>query len=188
MQEWMDANKLNAYSLAEKLELKSPQSVYYQVRQKTVSDSFKHRLLSKGFHIFDKPETGNIMLHSNGIDAGTHITIKESPDFIDGYMTLKGIGQNDGAWLVTGHSMYPTVSKGSRVILRKIENLNLIVFGEIYAVDLREHGGKLKRIKKGRDAEHWVLYSDNTDYEPFEVNIKRDVMAVFRVLCCVENF
>lgn len=155
-------NALTSREMAEIIGLSERMYAYYEKGEYDGQPSrigkYLHKLAKKS-DVPPPPPGGNVALHSNGLDAGNHITMNDNPDFIEGYFTIKGLPANDGAWLVNGHSMYPTISKGSRVILKKLENIDLIVFGEIYAVDLREHGGKIKRIKKGRNAEHWLLAS-----------------------------
>jgi len=123
-----------------------------------------------------------VALYAGSVEGGTNTTIQDSPDYIEGYVQVDGIGANDGSWVVSGHSMHPTISKGSRVVIRKIENMDLIVWNEIYVVDLKEHGAKVKRVRPGATKGKLLLASDHPDYAPFEVDLKRDVLGVYRVL------
>lgn len=129
-----------------------------------------------------------VALHTGLIEAGSNITIQDSPDYVEGFLQIDGIGPNDGSWIVSGHSMHPTISKGCRVVIRKLENLDVIVWNEIYVVDLKEHGAKIKRIKPGKKKGTYVLVSDNKEFDPFEVSLERDVLGVYRVLMVFEMF
>jgi len=131
---------------------------------------------------------GNVALHSGLIEAGTNITVRDSPDYVEGFLQVDGIGPNDGSWIVSGHSMHPTISKGCRVVIRRLENLDVIVWNEVYVVDLKEHGAKVKRIKPGKKKNTYILVSDNKEYDPFEVSLERDVLGIYRVLMVFEMY
>lgn len=144
------------------------------------------KYLSKGV----KPDNSNpqlIPLYSLNVEAGFDTGLEGSPDYIEGYIQMPGIGKNEGSWIVSGHSMYPTISKGSRVVLRKVENWELLEWNNIYVIDINEMGPKVKRIKKGASKDSYLLVSDNKEYEPMEI-LKKEIKGIHRVLLAFEMF
>jgi phage repressor protein C with HTH and peptisase S24 domain len=78
---------------------------------------------------------------------------------------------------VKGSSMIPKYNSGDVVACKSIP-LDDIFFqwNKVYVLDTIQ-GALVKRIKKGSDAEHISIVSDNLQYEPFELH-KSQVYAV----------
>ena len=73
---------------------------------------------------------------------------------------------------VKGSSMYPKYSSGDIVACKRIPMTDLFFqWNKVYVLDTNQ-GALIKRIKKGSDAEHILIVSDNKDYEPFELPIR----------------
>ena len=73
---------------------------------------------------------------------------------------------------VKGSSMYPKYSSGDIVACKRVPMKDLFFqWNKVYVLDTNQ-GALIKRIKKGSDAEHILIVSDNKDYEPFELPIR----------------
>lgn len=73
---------------------------------------------------------------------------------------------------VKGSSMYPKYSSGDIVACKRIPMTGIFFqWNKVYVLDTNQ-GALIKRIKKGSDAEHILIVSDNKDYEPFELPIR----------------
>lgn len=73
---------------------------------------------------------------------------------------------------VKGSSMYPKYSPGDIVACKRIPMTDIFFqWNKVYVLDTNQ-GALIKRIKKGSDAEHILIVSDNKDYEPFELPIR----------------
>lgn len=194
---YLKINGINQEEFAEKMGF-SPQNLHNYFKKERFTLDFKHKLIQKGVDIYKQVQGvqitqaydvnhgnfggGNVVLHSGTINGGTHLTLQDHPDYIEGYAYIKGIGQNNGSFLVTGHSMYPTIAQGNRVVIGPPLSQRLIMWNEIYVIDLKEHGAKVKRIRKGSAPGKWLLVSDNKEYGELEVDIEQDVLSVHRVL------
>lgn len=72
---------------------------------------------------------------------------------------------------VKGSSMYPKYNSGDIVACKKLVLSDIFFqWNKVYVLDT-EQGALIKRIRKGSDAEHITLVSDNEKYEPFELEI-----------------
>ncbi len=71
---------------------------------------------------------------------------------------------------VKGDSMQPTYYSGDLVACQRVP-LDDIFFqwNKTYVLDTVQ-GPLIKRIRRGADNEHFLIVSDNTDYEPFELS------------------
>ena len=73
---------------------------------------------------------------------------------------------------VKGSSMYPKYSSGDIVACKRVPMTDIFFqWNKVYVLDTNQ-GALIKRIKKGSDAEHILIVSDNKDYEPFELPIR----------------
>ena len=73
---------------------------------------------------------------------------------------------------VKGSSMYPKYSSGDIVACKRIPMTDIFFqWNKVYVLDTNQ-GALIKRIKKGSDADHILIVSENKDYEPFELPIR----------------
>ena len=73
---------------------------------------------------------------------------------------------------VKGSSMYPKYNSGDVVACKHVPMTDLFFqWNKVYVLDTNQ-GALIKRIKKGSDADHILIVSDNKDYEPFELPIR----------------
>lgn len=76
-------------------------------------------------------------------------------------------------------SMYPTISPGDYIVIEKIEDKKTIQYGRPYVVVGKE-GPVIKRVHSNESQKKYTLKSDNTMYEPYEIN-KNDVISIWLV-------
>ncbi len=82
---------------------------------------------------------------------------------------------------VEGDSMYPTVAPGAFVIIREVEDTQLIKWGEPHVV-VTTDGRVIKRVLKHRDAQQVTLYSDNNAlYQPYDIP-KSSILSLWQLL------
>lgn len=70
---------------------------------------------------------------------------------------------------IRGNSMTPTYLSGDIVACQRITMGHFFQWNEVYVLDT-DQGVIIKRVKRGTDAEHLLIISDNPDYEPFELH------------------
>lgn len=72
---------------------------------------------------------------------------------------------------VRGSSMYPKYNSGDIVACKKVPMSGLFFqWNKVYVLDT-DQGPLIKRVKPGSDANHILIVSDNTNYEPFELHL-----------------
>lgn len=109
------------------------------------------------------------------IDATAgNVTIfaEDGPEYIKQYITVPAFNDCQMFIGVSGNSMYPKYCSGELVALKKIEDFEIVAFGEAYLVVTKEQR-LLKYIRKGANKDHWLLVSENKEYEAFEVPKKK---------------
>ncbi len=82
---------------------------------------------------------------------------------------------------VEGDSMYPTVAPGAFVIIKEVEDTQLIKWGEPHVV-VTTDGRVIKRVLKHQDAQQVTLYSDNHAlYQPYDIS-KSSILSLWQLL------
>ena len=85
-----------------------------------------------------------------------------------------------------GNSMYPTISGGDIIAMKKIEDFHILMNNEIYGI-ITVNG--LRTIKRVRDNGNTItLIPDNKNGYDEQTIEKKDVMHVFQVLGCIKMF
>jgi repressor LexA len=71
---------------------------------------------------------------------------------------------------VKGPSMYPKYESGDIVACRKLTN-NYIQWNKTHVVSTKEQGIMVKRIKKSDRPDHYLMVSENPEFEPFDIPV-----------------
>ena len=74
---------------------------------------------------------------------------------------------------VEGDSMEPEIFDGDTVIIKRVNSLDEIEDGEMVVVRINNNEAMLKYIRFDYESEHVILYSQNRDYSPKFVSLKR---------------
>jgi transcriptional regulator with XRE-family HTH domain len=163
----------------------------------TVSDMFKltlDELLrkelsdSKGNGYLSRRRAQKLLSATNEIQlvpvkaAAGYLAGYADPEFLDelNTFTLPMLAPgNYRAFEIVGDSMLPTPS-GSIIVGEKVDDLDEIKSNQTYVVVSRSEGIVYKRVmKNNRTKNKLTLISDNTAYQPYNVN-SDDVIEVWR--------
>ena len=106
----------------------------------------------------------------------------ETPDYL---ISIPAFSDCDFAVNVAGHSMYPKFNNGDIIICKKINNLNIIPFGETFLVVTNEQR-LVKYIKPGKSDEYISLESENEKFDPFEI-LKSDIIQLYLIKGKIER-
>lgn len=82
---------------------------------------------------------------------------------------------------VKGSSMYPKYSAGDILACIRMDKGRFIQWNKTYVIDSTQ-GIMVKRILKGGDKQHWILRSDNKEYQDIDVNADEDVHSISLVI------
>lgn len=95
---------------------------------------------------------------------------------------IKGV---DMAFPVYGDSMEPEYPAGSQVLVKKINHIDFIPYGNVYVLDTT-NGPLLKKVKKSEKDGYikCVSLNEAAGYEPFNVPL-RSVRGMYRVMMCL---
>lgn len=85
-----------------------------------------------------------------------------------------------------GNSMYPTISGGDIIAMKKIEDFHILMNNEIYGIVTVNGLRTIKRVKDNGDT--ITLIPDNKNGYDEQTIEKKDVMHVFQVLGCIKMF
>lgn len=116
-------------------------------------------------------QAGFLDLHADQRTVDTAITFS-IPTFTEPHLFMIS---------VEGDSMYPTVVPGAFVIIKEIEETQLIKWGEPHVV-VTTDGRVIKRVLKHRDTQQVTLYSDNNAlYQPYDIP-KSSILSLWQLL------
>lgn len=110
--------------------------------------------------------------------AGGIDNINQLPEVPSFRVKVPGYEDCNFGMYVFGHSMYPTIETGSLILCRKINNKQLIMYGEIYLVRTADYF-MVKRLQKSTEPGCVLCTSDNYEqrsndfkrFEPFDLPI-----------------
>lgn len=89
---------------------------------------------------------------------------------------------------VRGDSMSPELISGEKVALRLVEDWqSFLFFGKIYGIVTRNGLRTIKRLRKGKDDDHYLLQATNPDYDNQEIPIAQ-IERVFEVLGSIREY
>ena len=69
---------------------------------------------------------------------------------------------------ISGNSMQPNYHNGDLIACRRIKDMAFFQWGKVYVIDSAE-GPMVKRLKKSDDENSILCCSDNSDFDPFEL-------------------
>ncbi|MBD3748546.1 MAG: helix-turn-helix transcriptional regulator [Sphingobacteriales bacterium] len=81
---------------------------------------------------------------------------------------------------VRGNSMYPKYNSGDIVACKKLVLDTFFQWNKVYVLDTSQ-GALIKRVRKSESKDKIILFSDNADYSPFEIN-KSEINALALVM------
>mgnify|MGYP000852063000 CR=1 FL=1 len=127
------------------------------------------------------------------IDVTAHISeiFTDTPHSAPAYWLDIPHFKGSMACKVSGDSMAPEISSGDMILVKKINNPDVILWGEIYLVVTDETANNLCTIKKlyqGRNPDTFILRSINPEYAGDTVIPKQSIITIAHVIGCVKMF
>ncbi|HEY4326146.1 MAG TPA: S24 family peptidase [Mucilaginibacter sp.] len=108
-------------------------------------------LIKQNIPMYNLPASAS-MVKMYGDDADVKIV---------GYLNIPGAAINSFALPVHGHSMYPTLENGSWGVVRPINDINDIDWGQIYYIEYGDYRVWKRLIKADEEPDSVILFSDN---------------------------
>lgn len=100
-------------------------------------------------------------------------------DNIVGYLDMPGLDPRNPIVRVSGDSMDPRVPDGALISIRAINDPSIILWGNIYLVQLEDYR-MVKYIRRHHDPAKIILHSENPAYDDVEVE-RRNIVKLFLV-------
>lgn len=112
--------------------------------------------------MFDKKDVDqNIPIYDINASAGLSTIFSQGKENIIDSLRLPNIGLCDGAIMVSGNSMYPLIKAGDLVVFKFVQNVEHLLFGNIYVIDYEIDGDSYLVIK----------YINKSEDHPFSVKL-----------------
>jgi phage repressor protein C with HTH and peptisase S24 domain len=86
---------------------------------------------------------------------------------------------------VFGDSMDPKYRSGEIIGIKEVPK-EYVMYGHAYVVQMGNGDAYLKYIRKGKDAHHWQLASENPQYEPREFNLSK-IQKIFIIKAVISK-
>ena len=134
--------------------------------------------------IFKTPARKGTPIYDIDVTAGPDsCAMAFANDNIVGSIELPGIPEDGLIVKVSGDSMQPIINNGDLVALKKVNNTDLIYWGQIYVLLLDDYR-MVKFVRKHKDKSMVILRSENPDYDDIEVKRSdiRDMMIVTNII------
>lgn len=116
------------------------------------------------------------------IDASAgNVTIFETDgkEYIKQYINVPAFSDCQMFIGVSGNSMYPKYCSGELIALKKIQDFGVMAWNEAHLIVTKEQR-LLKYLRKGKSKDHWLLVSENKEYEPIDIAVTK-VLHLYQV-------
>ena len=184
----LKAQKLNQEEFAEKMDF-SRNYLLKLLNEPILKEEYKvkaAKLLGKkpneiwGLQKQTKPAVkakGGTPIYDIVATAGSNENVSQLPEVPSFNITIPGYEDCNFGMYVYGHSMYPTIESGSLILCRKVNDKQVIMYGEIYLIRTKDYL-MTKRLQKANDPKHVLCTSDNFEqrakefkrFEPFDLD------------------
>lgn len=111
------------------------------------------------------------------VSAGPIAFYKDYPELPHTALEIPFVSDVDLAMPVYGDSMYPRIKSGDIVLLKKIKDPDVIMFGEVYLVITNDYR-TIKYIRKHEDEDKVILVSENERFDPVVIR-KESILHLF---------
>lgn len=125
-------------------------------------------IFSKGLTKEKKDNSKVIPYYDIEVSAGPISFYQDYPELPHTTLEIPFVSDVDLAMPVYGDSMYPRIKNGDIVLLKKINNTDIIMFGEIYLIITADYR-TIKYIRKHVDESKIILVSENEKFDPVEI-------------------
>lgn len=111
------------------------------------------------------------------VSAGPISFYQDYPELPNTALEIPFVSDVDLAMPVYGDSMYPRIKSGDIVLLKKIKDPDVILFGEVYLVITNDYR-TIKYIRKHEDEDKIILVSENDRFDPVVIK-KESILHLF---------
>jgi phage repressor protein C with HTH and peptisase S24 domain len=190
--ELMDAKGVDRQGLADKLSI-SVHTVNSWIKGQRNIPKSKERLIklvfksnNKGHNVSENDEANQKKVPVYEIDVTSSIVssfsdVKEIPSF---YMDYEPFNDCDAVVTNYGDSMYPDYKNGERLAVKRIQNFDVLTWGETFLVITNSEANDLKTVKRVHphdDNDKIILRAGNPRYSGDTIIEKKNVLALFAV-------
>lgn len=108
--------------------------------------------------------------------AGSNENVNQLSEVPAYTVSIPGYEDCNFGMQVYGHSMYPTIESGSLILCKKVNDKQVVMYGEIYLIRTSDYL-MTKRLQKAERTSHVLCTSDNFEkrhadfkrFEPFDL-------------------
>lgn len=137
-----------------------------------------------------KIDVSEIPLYNIEASAGLSKLFANGGELL-GSIKIPNAPRCDGAVYVIGDSMYPLLKAGDIIAYRQVYNLESIVYGEIYLIQLYNEGDLsvvIKYVKRSEKGDTYIkLVSYNKEHDPKDIPLSW-VQSIARVTFSIRKF
>lgn len=119
-------------------------------------------------------DTQEIPLYDLDAAAGLKLLLANRSENIINRIKIPCMPKCDGAISITGDSMYPLLKSGDIVLFKQINNINYIIYGDMYILSYEIDGDEylaVKYVQKSNKEGYIRLVSYNQYYDPIDIPI-----------------
>ncbi len=123
--------------------------------------------------------------------GGFDVMANDQTMFPDFYIDYPPCNKKGGVWCnIVGDSMSPRINSGDKICLKKLDSIDEIIFGEIYAIITKNDLRTIKWIVRSPDEKKIRLVPENKDprYGDFQDIRKNEIIHVFKVVGSIRAF
>lgn len=190
----IDDNGTSVTEFSSALEM-TRQNVNHHLRKETLDEDFLRLIKDKAGFVnlekgFSKKLTTSKGKKSGSVEEGTPVYdidataggnldfSNQLPETIKGYINLPNFKKCIAFITVRGDSMYPKFRAGDLIGIEPLEDMDIIQWGQVYVVLTMDNQRVLKYVRKGKDENHFILKSENPNYDDMLLN-KTKVRKLF---------
>jgi phage repressor protein C with HTH and peptisase S24 domain len=149
-------------------------TLYNQFEKEEVPEKYISKL--QAANVLPKIANPARMVPYYDVDATAgNVTIfnEDKTEYVKQYLSVPAFSDCDMFISISGNSMYPKYCSGELVAIKKINDLEVVAYGEAYIIVTKEQRF-LKYVTKGSAPDKWTLKSENeADFQDFEIPIKK---------------
>lgn len=172
----LETEKVVLADLARGLSI-SPQALNSKLNAKSLSVEFVNDVnrivYSKGNEKAEVSIKHSVPYYDIDATAG-NVTIfsEDGSEYVKDYISVPAFQDCEMFINVSGSSMYPKYVSGELIALKRLKDFEVIAYNEAYLI-VTDEQRLLKYIRKSKKENMWTLHSEHSDYEDFDIHIKK---------------
>lgn len=134
----------------------------------------------KGLIFQEEENKQGVPVYNLAFEAGNSLEFGDSSNQILGYINLDGFKSCVGFIFVKGSSMYPKFMPGDIIGLEPLQDLDMIEYGQPYAIETHTEQRFIKLIRRGKDNDNLIMKSIHPEYDDMDLP-KKKIRKLFKV-------